>query len=154
MAEQNLPANPTIRLLLADDDHLLRTACAALLSLEEDLEVVAEAATGTEVIELALRHGPDVAVLDLRMPGQDGLAVVERLTELLPACKTMIVTGHALPGQLERALTHGARGFVLKSVSARELAAVIRAVHAGDRRIDPALALGRAPAHELPRPQR
>lgn len=129
-----------IRVLLADDDPLIRGAFAALLSLEDDLEIVAEAATGPDAIEMALHHGPDVAVLDLQMPGKDGVAVAERLTELLPGCKTMIVTGHGLPGQLKRALTQGVRGFVLKTVSAHELATIIRRVHRGNRCIDPVLA--------------
>ncbi|MFE2481185.1 response regulator [Streptomyces sp. NPDC059389] len=129
-----------IRVLLADDEPLIRGAFAALLSLESDLEIVAEAATGPEAIEMALHHRPDVAVLDLQMPGKDGVEVVERLTEALPSCKTVIVTGHAPPGRVRRALTHGVSGFVLKAVSAHELAAIIRSVHTGSRCIDPALA--------------
>ncbi|WP_078861221.1 response regulator [Streptomyces sp. NRRL F-2747] len=129
-----------IRVLLADDEPLIRGAFAALLSLEADLEIVAEAATGPDAIEMALHHRPDVAVLDLQMPGKDGVAVVERLTQALPSCKTVIVTGHALPGRLGRALTHGVSGFVLKAVSAHELATIIRSVHTGNRYIDPALA--------------
>ncbi|MFD5511621.1 MULTISPECIES: response regulator transcription factor [unclassified Streptomyces] len=129
-----------IRVLLADDEHLIRGAFAALLSLEEDLEIVAEAATGPDAIAMALHHRPDVAVLDLQMPGKDGVAVVEKLTEILPSCKTMIVTSHGLPGQLKRALTHGVKGFVLKTVSAHELATIIRSVHTGNRYIDPVLA--------------
>ncbi|MYT20648.1 response regulator [Streptomyces sp. SID7760] len=143
-----------IRVLLADDDPVIRAACTALLSLEGDMEIVAQAATGPQAIELALTHVPDVAVLDLRMPGRDGLAVAARLAQLLPACKTMIVTGHALPGQVERALAHGARAFVLKTLSGRELAAVIRQVHAGHRRVDPALATDAARTEGGERPQR
>ncbi|MEK2474414.1 MULTISPECIES: response regulator transcription factor [Streptomyces] len=129
-----------IRILLADDEHLIRGAFAALLALEEDLDIVAEAATGPEAVTMALRHKPDVAVLDLQMPGKDGVAVVEELTTSLPDCKTMIVTSHGLPGPLKRALTHGVKGFVLKTVSAHQLATIIRTVNAGNRYIDPILA--------------
>ncbi|PNE37332.1 MULTISPECIES: response regulator transcription factor [Streptomyces] len=129
-----------IRILLADDEHLIRGAFAALLALEEDLDIVAEAATGPEAVTMALRHKPDVAVLDLQMPGKDGVAVVEELTKSLPDCKTMIVTSHGLPGPLKRALTHGVKGFVLKTVSAHQLATIIRTVNAGNRYIDPILA--------------
>ncbi|MFI1200739.1 response regulator transcription factor (plasmid) [Streptomyces sp. BHT-5-2] len=129
-----------IRILLADDEHLIRGAFAALLALEEDLDIVAEAATGPEAVTMALRHKPDVAVLDLQMPGKDGVAIVEELTKSLPDCKTMIVTSHGLPGPLKRALTHGVKGFVLKTVSAHQLATIIRTVNAGNRYIDPVLA--------------
>lgn len=133
-----------IRVLLADDEHLIRGAVAALLSYEDDLLVVAEAASGPEAIAMALAHRPDVAVLDLQMPGGpgvgDGVAVATALRTELPACRTMIVTSHGRPGHLKRALAAGARGFVPKTVSAQRLAEIIRTVHSGGRYVDPELA--------------
>ncbi|GAA4677113.1 response regulator transcription factor [Streptomyces chumphonensis] len=130
----------TIRVLLADDEHLIRGALAALLALEDDLTVVAEAASGPEALAMARAHAPDVAVLDLQMPGSDGVAVAEALRTDLPGCTTMIVTGHGRPGHLKRALAAGVRGFLPKTVSARRLAEIIRSVHGGDRYVDPELA--------------
>ncbi|PJE96905.1 DNA-binding response regulator [Streptomyces carminius] len=129
-----------VRVLLADDEHLIRGALAALLALEDDLLVVAEAASGPEALAMARAHRPDVAVLDLQMPGRDGVAVAAALGTELPGCRTMIVTGHGRPGHLKRALAAGVRGFVPKTVSARRLAEIIRTVHAGNRYVDPELA--------------
>jgi two-component system, NarL family, response regulator DesR len=129
-----------IRVLLADDEHLIRGALTALLALEDDLTVVAEAASGPEALAMARAHAPDVAVLDLQMPGTDGVTVAATLREDAPDCSTMIVTGHGRPGHLKRALTAGVRGFVPKTVSAQRLAEIIRTVHAGNRFIDPELA--------------
>ncbi|MDT0379736.1 response regulator transcription factor [Streptomyces sp. DSM 42041] len=129
-----------IRVLLADDEHLIRGALAALLALEDDLSVVAEAASGPEALAMARAHSPDVAVLDLQMPGADGVAVAASLRTDAPGCGTMIVTGHGRPGHLKRALEAGVRGFVPKTVSAQRLAEIIRTVHAGSRYIDPELA--------------
>ncbi|EST37637.1 MerR family transcriptional regulator [Streptomycetaceae bacterium MP113-05] len=129
-----------IRVLLADDEHLIRGALAALLALEEDLTVVAEAASGPEALAMARAHTPDVAVLDLQMPGADGVAVAASLRSDTPACGTMIVTGHGRPGHLKRALEAGVRGFVPKTVSAQRLAEIIRTVHSGSRYVDPELA--------------
>jgi two-component system response regulator DesR len=129
-----------IRVLLADDEHLIRGALAALLALEEDLVVVAEAASGPEALAMARAHRPDVAVLDLQMPGSDGVNVAKALRKELPDCGTMIVTGHGRPGHLKRALSAGVRGFMPKTVSAQRLAEVIRTLHAGQRYIDPELA--------------
>jgi two-component system response regulator DesR len=130
----------TIRILLADDEHLIRGALAALLALEDDLAVVAEAASGDEALAMARKHRPDVAVLDLQMPGPDGIAVAEVLRTELPECHTMIVTGHGRAGHLKRALAAGVRGFVPKTVSADRLAEVVRVVHDGGRYVDPELA--------------
>lgn len=137
-----------IRVLLADDEHLIRGAIAALLSYEEDLLVVAEAASGQEAMAMATAHRPDVAVLDLQMPGgPDGVAVAAAL----PAeCRTLIVTGHGRPGHLKRALAAGVRGFVPKTVSAQRLAQIIRSVHAGERYIDPELAADAISAGDSP----
>ncbi|WP_035850984.1 response regulator transcription factor [Kitasatospora azatica] len=130
-----------VRVLLADDEHLIRGAVAALLSYEEDLLVVAEAASGPEALAMARAHRPDVAVLDLQMPGGlDGVAVAAALQAELPGCRTMIVTSHGRPGHLKRALAAGVRGFVPKTVSAARLAEIIRSLHAGGRYVDPELA--------------
>ncbi|MFC9328397.1 response regulator [Kitasatospora sp. NPDC057015] len=133
-------APPPVRVLLADDEHLIRGALAALLALEDDLTVVAEAASGPEALAMAKAHRPDVAVLDLQMPGLDGIEVATELRRLLPDCRTMIVTGHGRPGYLKRALEVGVRGFLPKTVSAADLAGIIRTVHAGGRYVDPELA--------------
>jgi len=129
-----------IRLLLADDEHLIRSALAALLGMQDDLEVVAEAGSGPEAVAMARRHSPDVAVLDLQMPGLDGISVAEQLREQVPGCGTLIVTSHGRPGHLKRALSAGVGGFVPKTVSAQVLADVVRTVHAGGRYVDPQLA--------------
>lgn len=140
-----------IRVLLADDEHLIRGAVAALLSYEDDLLVVAEAASGDEALAMAMAHRPDVAVLDLQMPGgADGVAVAVALRTGLPGCRTMIVTSHGRPGHLKRALAAGVRGFVPKTVSAQRLAEIIRTVHAGGRYIDPDLAADAISAGESP----
>ncbi|MGW4232125.1 response regulator [Streptomyces sp. NPDC004980] len=133
-------AQPPVRVLLADDEHLIRGALAALLALEDDIVLVAEAATGPEALAMALAHRPDVAVLDLEMPGADGVKVATSLRTGLPGCRTMIVTSHGRPGHLKRALAAGVRAFVPKTVSARRLAEIIRTVHAGNRYVDPELA--------------
>lgn len=135
-----------IRLLLADDENLIRTALAALLSLEDDLEVVGQAASGDEALAMARLHRPDVAVLDLQMPGATGstaiggIGVAEALRTELPICTCLIVTGHGRPGHLKQALAAGVRGFLPKTVSAQVLADVIRTIHTGGRYVDPELA--------------
>ncbi|GAA2643026.1 response regulator transcription factor [Dactylosporangium fulvum] len=139
-----------IRILLADDEHLIRGAIAALLGLEDDLEVIAQAATGREALAQARALRPDVAVLDLQLPDLDGVAVAVVLHEELPACRTMIVTSHGLPGHLKRALTGGVRGFLAKTVSAELLATVVRIVHTGGRYVDPQLAAEAISAGESP----
>jgi two-component system response regulator DesR len=143
------PDHP-IRVLLADDEHLIRGAMAALLSLESDLDVVAEAATGPEALAMARAVKPDIAVLDLQMPRLDGIAVAEALAAEDPACRCMIVTGHGRPGYLKRALAVGVRGFLPKTVSARDLAGIIRTVHAGGRFISSELAAAAISAGESP----
>ncbi|MER5867871.1 response regulator transcription factor [Kitasatospora sp. NPDC002040] len=140
----------TIRILLADDEHLIRGAMAALLALEDDLTVVAEAASGPEALAMAKAHRPDVAVLDLQMPGLDGLEVATELRRVLPDCRTMIVTGHGRPGYLKRALEVGVRGFLPKTVSAADLAGIIRTVRGGGRYVDPELAADAIAAGESP----
>jgi two-component system response regulator DesR len=139
-----------IRVLLADDEHLIRSALATLLGLEADVDVVAQAASGDEALAMARLHEPDVAVLDLQMPGQDGIAVAEQLRDLLPTCATMIVTSHGRPGHLKRALGAGVRGFLPKTVSADVLATVVRTVHGGGRYVDPELAAEAISAGDSP----
>lgn len=148
--EPDTASGPPVRVLLADDEHLIRGAFAALLGLEDDLTVVAEAASGPEALAMALAHRPDVAVLDLQMPGADGVKVATSLRTELPSCRTMIVTSHGRPGHLKRALAAGVRGFVPKTVSALQLAEIIRTVHAGNRHVDPELAADAISAGDSP----
>jgi two-component system response regulator DesR len=128
-----------IRLLLADDEDLIRGALAALLTLEDDLTVVAEASTATDAVTAAVRHRPDVAVLDLEMPPGDGLTAAQQIHAQL-AVPVVLVTRHARPAVLRRALVAGIRGFVPKTTPAARLAAIIRDVHAGHRYVDPDIA--------------
>ncbi|MGH3243427.1 MAG: response regulator transcription factor [Spirillospora sp.] len=130
-----------IKVLLADDHHVVRSALAALLNLEPDLTVVAEVDRGDEVLPAARASRPDVAVLDVDMPGLDGLAAAAALHDALPQVTALILTGHGKPGHLRRALSAGVRGFLLKTSPPEELAAGIRAVAAGQRVLDPKLAL-------------
>ncbi|CAM5459947.1 response regulator transcription factor [Streptomyces viridifaciens] len=146
MTENTAP----VRVLLADDEHLIRGALAALLSLEDDIEVVAQAGSGPEALAMARAHRPDIAVLDLQMPGQDGIEVATELRRLLPNCRCMIVTGHGRPGYLKRALEVGVRGFLPKTVSAADLAGIIRTVRSGGRYVDPELAADAISAGETP----
>ena len=139
-----------IRILLADDENLIREALATLLGLEPDLQIVAQARTGDEALAMAAHHRPDVAVLDLQMPGPDGIAVAERLRTELPGCAVLVVTGHGRPGHLKRALSAGVRGFLPKTVSAEVLAGVVRTVHGGGRYVDPELAAEAISAGDSP----
>ncbi|MET8836022.1 response regulator transcription factor [Micromonospora sp. NPDC004540] len=129
-----------IRLLLADDQALVRGALAALLSLEPDLTVVAEVGRGDEVVPAALRTRPDVALLDVEMPGLDGVAAAAALRAAVPGCRVLVVTTFGRPGYLRRAMEAGANGFVVKDTPARQLADAVRRVHAGLRVVDPTLA--------------
>ena len=130
----------SIRLLLADDQALVRGALAALLTLETDLTVVAEVARGDLVVPTALEVRPDVAVLDIEMPGLDGIAATAALRSALPACRVLVVTTFGRPGYLRRAMEAGASGFLVKDAPAEHLADAIRRVHSGLRVVDPALA--------------
>jgi two-component system, NarL family, response regulator DesR len=130
-----------IRLLLADDQALVRGALAALLNLESDLEVVAEVGRGDEVVATARRTAPDVALLDVEMPGLDGITVTRHLRAALPRCHVLIVTTFGRPGYLRHALEAGASGFVVKDTPARQLADAVRRAHAGLRVVDPTLAV-------------
>lgn len=126
-------------MLIAEDQHLIRGALVALLSLEADIEVIAELDRGDQVLDAAEKTRPDVAVLDIDMPGLDGLAVAAGLHERLPDCRTLILTGLSQPGNLLRALRAHARGFIVKDAPAEQLADGIRRVAAGQRVIDPEL---------------
>ncbi|MFJ9554686.1 DNA-binding response regulator [Nocardiopsis sp. NPDC101807] len=128
------------RILVADDEHLIRDAIAGLLALEDDFEVVGQAASGDEALATALRVRPDVALLDLQLPGPDGIEVARRLAAELPDCRCVIVTSHGRPGYLKSALAAGVRGFLPKTVSSRTFAEVVRKVAGGGRYVDPELA--------------
>ncbi len=140
----------TIRLLLADDQALVRGALAALLALEADLEVVAEVGRGDEVLDAVRESRPDVALLDVEMPGVDGIAAAAALRDAGVPTRVLIVTTFGRPGYVRRALEAGAAGFVVKDTPAEGLAEAVRRVHAGLRVVDPALAVdsmvsGRSP---------
>jgi two-component system response regulator DesR len=130
-----------IRVLLAEDQAMVRGALAALLSREQDIEVVAEVARGNEVVQAALASQPDVALLDIEMPGGDGLAAAQALRKALPACRSVILTTFGRSGYLHRAMESGAVGFLLKDAPAAELAVALRRVMKGERVVDPELAL-------------
>ena len=133
-------SGPAIRLLIADDQALVRGALAALLSLEADIEVVAQVGRGDEVLEAARRTAPDVALLDIEMPGIDGIAAAAELRSALPECRVLIVTTFGRPGYLTRAMQAGASGFVVKDTPSSQLADAVRRIAGGFRVVDPALA--------------
>ena len=140
----------SIRVLVAEDQTLVRGALRALLDLEPDIEVVAEVGRGDEVVDAARAHRPDVALLDIEMPGCDGLEAARALATALPGCRTVVLTTFGRPGFLRRAMEVGAAGFLVKDAPVSELARAIRAVVAGERVIDrdlaaAALALGATP---------
>ncbi|GAA4417133.1 DNA-binding response regulator [Actinokineospora soli] len=122
-----------IRVVLADDEDLIRGALAALLELEGDITVVAQARDGDAAVAAVAEHRPDIAVLDLEMPGRDGVDVTAAIDRSIPV---VLVTRHARPGVLKRALAAGVRGFVPKTTPASRLAAILRDVHAGGRYVD------------------
>ena len=130
-----------IRILLAEDQAMVRGALTALLNLEEDLEVVAEVSQGDQVLQTAKKTKPDVALLDIEMPGSDGLSAAEALHKNLPSCRIVILTTFGRSGYLRRAMESGAVGFLLKDAPADQLAIAIRRVMAGERVVDPELAL-------------
>lgn len=139
-----------IKVLLADDEDLIRVALAALLGLEPDIAVVAQASDGRAAVDAALAHRPDVAVVDLEMPALDGLEVTTELVRVLPSCAVVILTGRGRPPHLQPALAAGAKGFLPKGSPGGALADVIRRVHAGGRYVDPALAADALTAPECP----
>jgi two-component system response regulator DesR len=129
-----------IRVLLAEDQAMVRGALAALLTLEGDIEVVAEVARGDEVLATALKTHPDVVLLDIEMPGENGLNVLVDLRAKLPQARTLILTTFGRPGYLRKAMENGAAGFLLKDAPSRDLAIAIRRANAGERVVDPGLA--------------
>jgi two-component system response regulator DesR len=139
-----------IRVLIAEDMHLIRGALVALLSLEFDMEVVAELDRGDQVLEAAIRTRPDVAVLDIDLPGMDGLSAAEALHAQVPSCQILVLTGLSQPGHLLRALKVHVRGFILKDAPASTLAQGVRRVAAGERVIDPELLAGALETGESP----
>ncbi|GAA3978475.1 response regulator transcription factor [Thermobifida alba] len=139
-----------IRIVLADDERLVRGAIAALLTLEEDLEVVAEVGRGDEVVAAVAEHRADIAVLDVEMPGLTGLEAAAALRGAAPSCGILILTSFGRPGYLRRALAAGARGFLAKDAPVDQLAGAIRTVHRGGRFIDSELAADAMTAGENP----
>ncbi len=130
-----------IRVMIAEDQAMVRGALAALLTLEGDIEIVAQVARGDEVVAAAQSAHPDVALLDIEMPGMDGLDAAAALRDQEPKCRVLILTTFGRPGYLRRAMESGVVGFLLKDAPAAELAAAIRRVVAGERVVDPKLAL-------------
>jgi two-component system response regulator DesR len=129
-----------IRLLLADDQNLVRTALATMLELEDDFDVVAQVSRGDEVVAAALQTRPDIALLDIEMPGMDGLAAAAALSHEVPDCRLIMLTAFGRPGFLRRAMEAGASGFVVKDAPAEQLADAVRRVARGERVVDPGLA--------------
>jgi two-component system, NarL family, response regulator DesR len=129
-----------IRILIAEDQAMVREAIAGLLDLEDDLEVVARVGRGDEVLAAAAASCPDVALLDIEMPGCSGLEVLGRLTAQRPGCRILILTTFGRPGYLRRAMEGGAAGFLLKDAPIAELSSAVRRAMAGDRIVDPGLA--------------
>jgi two-component system response regulator DesR len=130
-----------IRILLAEDQAMVRGALVALLSLEADMEIVAEVARGDEVVAAALAAKPDVALLDIEMPGCDGLTAAAQVHAQLPTCRILILTTFGRPGYLRRAMESGVVGFLLKDAPAAQLSSAIRRAMAGERVVDPTLAV-------------
>ncbi|ARZ70374.1 MULTISPECIES: response regulator transcription factor [Streptomyces] len=143
-----------IRLLLAEDQGMMRGALALLLGLEEDFEIVAQVGDGEEILPKALETEPDVALLDIELPGRSGLDAAADLRERLPGCRVLILTTFGRPGYLRRAMEAGASGFLVKDGPVEELAAAVRRVLAGERVIDPALAAAALSAGPNPLTQR
>jgi two-component system response regulator DesR len=136
--------------MLAEDMHMVRGALVALLELEADIDVVAEVASGDDILPTALKHTPDVAVIDIDLPGIDGLTAASALHEQLPTCRTLILTSLGRPGTLRRALSARVGGFILKDAPSRDLADAIRRVAAGHRVVDSNLALAAWDSAECP----
>ncbi|WP_184541434.1 response regulator transcription factor [Streptosporangium becharense] len=143
-----------ISVLIAEDMHLVRGAVAALLSAERDIEVVGEAGHGDEVVPECLRHRPDVALIDIGLPGTDGLTAAREIGRRLPSCRTVILTGLATPSALRAALDAGVHGFIVKDSPAEQLAECVRRVAAGERVVDPELAVAALNARSNPLTER
>ena len=130
-----------IRVLLAEDQAMVRGALAALLALEGDIEIVAEVGRGDEVVTVALATKPDVALLDIEMPGCDGITAAAALHSKLPSCRVLILTTFGRPGYLRKAMESGVVGFLLKDAPSAQLATAIRRAMVGERVVDPTLAM-------------
>lgn len=130
-----------IRVLLAEDQAMVRGALVALLRMEPDIDVVAEVSAGKDVLPAATQFQPDIALLDIEMPGEDGLSAARSLHTNLPSCRIVILTTFGRSGYLRKAMESGAVGFLLKDAPAEQLAIAIRRVMAGERVVDPDLAL-------------
>ncbi|MED7930468.1 response regulator transcription factor [Nonomuraea sp. LP-02] len=139
-----------IRVLIAEDMRILRDTLVALLELEDDLKVVAALSSGEDVVPAALEHRPDVAVIDIDLPGSDGLTAAAELRRRLPQCHTLILTGLGRPGTLRRALAAQVSGFLVKDAPAQELLDAVRRVAKGERVIDTKLALAALETTESP----
>ncbi|WP_310728142.1 response regulator transcription factor [Streptomyces sp. N2A] len=143
-----------IKVLLAEDQGMMRGALALLLDLEEDMQVVAQVGAGDRIVAAALEARPDIALLDIELPGRSGLDAAADLRTALPSCKVLIVTTFGRPGYLRRAMEAGASGFLVKDGPVEDLAAAIRRVLAGERVIDPGLAAAALSAGPNPLTQR
>lgn len=143
-----------IRVMIAEDVRLLRETLGAVLDLEDDLRVVAVVERGDDVVPAAQRFTPDVALLDIDLPGVDGLTAAQLLAEQVPDCRTVILTGLTRPGHLRRALAAGASGFLLKHSPPQALIDGIRTVAAGGRAVDPQVALAALETPDSPLPAR
>lgn len=143
-----------IRILLAEDMHMVRGALVALLSLESDIEVLAEVESGDAIVPTALKVRPDVAVIDIDLPGIDGLTAAAALRDELPTCRTLILTSLGRPGTLRRALSARVGGFILKDAPPDQLSEAIRKVAGGQRVVDPQLMLAAWDSEENPLTQR
>jgi two-component system response regulator DesR len=139
MPREHRPAR-SVRVLLAEDQGMMRGALALLLGMEPDLDVVAQVGRGDAIVEAALTHRPDVALLDIELPGRSGLEAAADLTREVPDCRVLILTTFGRPGYLRRAMEAGAAGFLVKDGPVEELAQAIRRVLTGETVVDPALA--------------
>jgi two-component system, NarL family, response regulator DesR len=139
-----------IRILIAEDVRILRDTLVAVLRLEDDFEVVAATASGDQIVPTALQHRPDVAILDIDLPGVDGLTAAAELHQRLPECRTLILTGLGKPGNLRRAMAARAGGFMIKDAPAEQLIDAVRRVAAGERVVDPQLAIAALEAADNP----
>jgi two-component system response regulator DesR len=139
-----------LKILLAEDVHMVRSALAALLDIESDLTVVAQVSSGDQIVPMAIETRPDVAIIDVDLPVMDGLSAAQLLHTKLPTCRTLILTGMGRPGTLRRALSASVSGFLLKDAPFERLAQAVREVAAGRRIVDPQLALSAWDVGEIP----
>ncbi|MBO3751691.1 response regulator transcription factor [Streptosporangiaceae bacterium NEAU-GS5] len=139
-----------VRVLVAEDMRILRDALVAMLNLEDDLEVVAEVAAGDHIVPAALAHRPDVAVVDIDLPGVDGISAAAELREKVPSCRVLVLTGLGRPRELRRALAEHVSGFLLKHAPSEELVDAVRQVAAGGRVFDAKLTVAALEAAESP----